>query len=74
VELHQIDSLGGSAIREGIMHGPVLFPLQPWCTTVHSSAQDMIVCMLDRNPETRISAAEALEHPWLKQALQAADS
>jgi calcium-dependent protein kinase len=74
VELHQIDSLGGSAIREGIMHGPVLFPLQPWCTTVHSSAQDLIVRMLDRNPETRITAAEALEHPWLKMVLSSTDA
>ena len=71
VDLHQIDGLGGAAIREGIMHGPVLFPLQPWCTSVHSSAQDLIVKMLDRNVERRITAAEALQHPWFKEVLGA---
>jgi len=69
VDLHQIDGLGGAAIREGIVHGPVLFPLKPWCTSVHSSAQDLIVRMLERNVEKRITAAEALKHPWFKQVL-----
>jgi serine/threonine protein kinase len=38
---------------------------------VHSSAQDLIVKMLDRNVERRITAAEALEHPWFKEVLGA---
>jgi calcium-dependent protein kinase len=71
VDLHQIDGLGGSAIREGIMHGPVLFPLRPWNTAVHASAQDLIVKMLDRNVDRRITAAEALQHPWFAQVLGA---
>lgn len=71
VDLHQMDSLGGAAIREGILHGPVLFPLQPWCTAVHSSAQDLIIRMLERDVQKRITAAEALEHPWFKQVLGA---
>lgn len=53
------------------MHGPVLFPLKPWCTSVHPSAQDLIVRMLDRNADTRITAAEALQHPWFKEVLDA---
>lgn len=69
VDLHQLDGLGGAAIREGIMHGPVLFPLEPWATRVHSSAQDLIVAMLQRDPAKRITAAEALKHPWFKQVL-----
>ena len=71
VDLHQIDGLGGAAIREGIVHGPVLFPLQPWFTAVHSSAQDLIVKMLERDVDKRITAAEALEHPWFKDVLGA---
>lgn len=70
VDIHQMDSLGASAIRDGIMHGPVLFPLQPWCTSVHPSAQDLILKMLDRNVSRRITAAEALKHPWFSHALQ----
>lgn len=69
VSLEQMDGLGGSAIREGIMHGPVLFPLQPWAISVHPSAQDLIVRMLDRNVERRITAAEALQHPWFAEVL-----
>lgn len=72
VDLHQIDSLGGMAIREGIMHGPVLFPLQPWATEVHPSAQDLIMRMLQRDPQKRISAADALAHPFFAHALGAA--
>jgi serine/threonine protein kinase len=53
------------------MHGPVLFPLRPWATAVHASAQDLIVKMLDRNVERRITAAEALQHPWFAQVLGA---
>jgi calcium-dependent protein kinase len=71
VDLHQIDSLGGMAIREGIMHGPVLFPAHPWSSEVHPSAQDLIMRMLQRNPEKRISAAEALAHPFFVHALEA---
>lgn len=72
VDLYQIDSLGGAAIREGIMHGPVLFPLKPWFTSVHSSAQDLIVRMLERDVSKRITAAEALAHPWFEEVLGAA--
>jgi calcium-dependent protein kinase len=71
VDLYQIDSLGGMAIREGIMHGPVLFPAHPWQREVHPSAQDLIVRMLQRDPEKRISAADALAHPFFVHALEA---
>lgn len=67
-----MDAIGGAAIREGILHGPVLFPAEPWSSRVHASAQDLIVRMLDRDAGRRITAAEALRHPWFDHALGAA--
>ena len=29
-------------------------------------AGDLVARLLDRNPDTRIAAAAALEHPWVK--------
>jgi serine/threonine protein kinase len=70
VDLHRMDELGGAAIRDGILHGPVIFQAHPWNTSVHASAQDLILRMLDRNVARRITAAEALQHPWFAHALQ----
>eukprot|EP00879_Flechtneria_rotunda_P018403 GHRR01019304.1.p1 GENE.GHRR01019304.1~~GHRR01019304.1.p1 ORF type:complete len:210 (+),score=36.58 GHRR01019304.1:401-1030(+) len=72
VDINQIGSLGGAAIREGIVHGPVLFSYEPWVTDIHPSAQDLITRMLERSSSRRITATEALEHPWLQYALQVA--
>lgn len=71
LDIHQMDALGGSAIREGILYGPVLFPQHPWNTSdIHPSVQDLIMRMLDRRAEKRITAQEALKHPWFEHALQ----
>lgn len=71
VDLHQIDSLGGAAIREGIVHGPVIFPMVPWSTDIHQSAQDLILQMLQRDPKKRITASQALKHPWFAHVAEA---
>ena len=68
VEVHQLDSLGPSAIREGILHGVPLFSMDPWFSRVHPSAQELICKMLERDPAKRISAADALQHPWFAHA------
>jgi len=36
-----------------------------WTTKISSSARDLVARLLDRNPKTRITASEALNHPWL---------
>eukprot|EP00878_Enallax_costatus_P015706 GHUV01016456.1.p1 GENE.GHUV01016456.1~~GHUV01016456.1.p1 ORF type:complete len:206 (+),score=48.58 GHUV01016456.1:988-1605(+) len=70
LDIHQMDSIGGMAIRDGILHSPVLFPQHPWNSSeIHHSVQDLIMCMLERNVEKRITAAEALKHPWFQHAL-----
>lgn len=45
-----------------------LFPKHSW-GHISESAQDLICGMLRRNPGRRISAKEALAHPWLSEAL-----
>ena len=39
-----------------------------FCVVQRSStlAGDLVARLLDRNPDTRIAAAAALEHPWVK--------
>jgi len=38
----------------------------PWATNLSSSAQDLLHKLLDVNPKTRITAEQALSHPWVK--------
>lgn len=44
----------------------------PW-PSISSSAKDLIKKMLTKDPKKRITAAEALEHPWLKLDGEASD-
>lgn len=69
LDIHQMDSIGGMAIRQGILYGPVLFPQDPWNSCeIHPSVQDLIMRMLERDVEKRITAAEALKHAWFTNA------
>ena len=38
----------------------------PWATNLSSSAQDLLHKLLDVNPKNRITAQQALSHPWVK--------
>jgi serine/threonine protein kinase len=69
LEVHQMDALGPHALRDGILHGVPLFGRDPWFTRVHPSAQDLICAMLRRDVGSRLTAAEALQHPWFEHAL-----
>jgi calcium-dependent protein kinase len=42
----------------------VYFPKKLW-ENLSTEAQDLCQKMLQKYPENRISASEALEHPWL---------
>ncbi|KAK4752823.1 hypothetical protein SAY87_021621 [Trapa incisa] len=44
----------------------------PW-PSVSPSAKDLVRKMLTRDPRRRITAAQALEHPWLKEDGEASD-
>lgn len=43
------------------------FPEEPW-SGISEPAKDLISKMLDRSPYVRISAADALFHPWMEEA------
>lgn len=36
---------------------------------ISDAAKDLVMCMLSKNPMQRISAAEALNHPWFQEAM-----
>lgn len=57
----------GKSIRdyfEQVIHRQVWFPELEW-GDVSSAAKDLVVKLLDKNPRTRLTAEEALNHPWM---------
>ncbi|KAL6547069.1 hypothetical protein OROMI_022790 [Orobanche minor] len=57
---------------EAIKEGKVDLTSRPW-PLISSDAKDLIRRMLTVDPEKRITIAEALEHPWLKQDGEASE-
>ncbi|KAI9201295.1 hypothetical protein LWI28_021220 [Acer negundo] len=52
-------------IFEAVLEGNLDLQSSPW-PSISASAKDLIKKMLTRDPKRRITAAGALEHPWLK--------
>ncbi|KAK9808397.1 hypothetical protein WJX73_000117 [Symbiochloris irregularis] len=52
------------AIMTGILEGELIFEGEKW-ENVSEDAIDLVRRLLDRDYSTRISAAEALQHPWI---------
>uniref|UniRef100_A0A7C8YRZ0 non-specific serine/threonine protein kinase n=1 Tax=Opuntia streptacantha TaxID=393608 RepID=A0A7C8YRZ0_OPUST len=61
-----------AGIFEDIKKGKLDLESKPW-HSISGAAKDLITKMLDRNPKTRITAAQALEHVWLKEGGEAPD-
>ncbi|KDP36877.1 hypothetical protein JCGZ_08168 [Jatropha curcas] len=59
-------------IFEAVAKGQLDLQSSPW-PKISSSAKDLIKKMLTRDPKKRITAAQALEHPWLKVDGEASD-
>ncbi|KAL9238129.1 hypothetical protein vseg_012599 [Gypsophila vaccaria] len=55
-----------------ILKGNLDLESQPW-PLISANAKDLIRKMLARDPKTRITAAQALEHPWLREGGEASD-
>ncbi|GMY28175.1 calcium-dependent protein kinase 29 isoform X2 [Fagus crenata] len=54
------------AIFAAILEAKLDLQSSPW-PSISASAKDLITRMLTVNPKKRITAADALEHPWLKE-------
>ncbi|KAJ6684704.1 SERINE/THREONINE-PROTEIN KINASE [Salix purpurea] len=52
-------------IFEAVLEGNLDLESPPW-PDISSSAKDLIRKMLTRDPKSRITAAQALQHPWMK--------
>ncbi|XP_062163469.1 calcium-dependent protein kinase 29 isoform X3 [Alnus glutinosa] len=59
-------------IFEAILAGKLDLKSPPW-PSISTGAKDLISKMLTMEPKKRITAAEALEHPWLKEDGEASD-
>ncbi|XP_078156084.1 calcium-dependent protein kinase 29-like [Carex rostrata] len=59
-------------IFDAILHGDIDLESEPW-PSISESAKDLVRKMLTKDPKKRITAADALEHPWLKEGGLATD-
>lgn len=66
--LEEVAKLPGYEILAAIRTYEVEFPRVLWAD-ISPQAKDLVACMLDRNPATRITASQALQHPWLSSTL-----
>ncbi|KAH7690058.1 Non-specific serine/threonine protein kinase protein [Dioscorea alata] len=59
-------------IFDAILQGHVDLKSAPW-PSISNGAKDLVKKMLTQNPRKRITAAQALEHPWLRVGGEAPD-
>ncbi|OWM86338.1 calcium-dependent protein kinase 2-like [Punica granatum] len=59
-------------IFDEILKGELDFESHPW-PLISKSAKDLVRKMLTKDPKKRITSAEVLEHPWLKEGGEASD-
>ncbi|KAL2322655.1 hypothetical protein Fmac_027034 [Flemingia macrophylla] len=52
-------------IFDAILEGHIDFESQPW-PNISNSAKDLVRNMLIQDPKKRITSAQVLEHPWIK--------
>ncbi|KAJ6999502.1 calcium-dependent protein kinase 2-like isoform X1 [Populus alba x Populus x berolinensis] len=52
-------------IFDAILQGDIDFESQPW-PSITNSAKDLVRRMLTQDPNKRITSAQVLEHPWIK--------
>ncbi|KAG2246836.1 hypothetical protein Bca52824_086464 [Brassica carinata] len=59
-------------IFDAILEGHIDFESQPW-PSICNSAKDLLGRMLAADPKSRISAADVLQHPWLREGGEASE-
>ncbi|XP_074569628.1 calcium-dependent protein kinase 2-like [Curcuma longa] len=60
-------------IFDAIIEGEIDFESPPW-PSISNSAKDLIKKMLTQDPKKRITSAQVLQHPWLKEGGEASDN
>jgi serine/threonine protein kinase len=66
----EVSKLPPYAILGAVRTHEVSFPRPVWAA-VSPEARQLVAAMLERDPAARISAPDALAHPWLARALGA---
>ncbi|KAL5972638.1 Calcium-dependent protein kinase 19 [Asimina triloba] len=59
-------------IFDAILQGDIDFDSSPW-PTISESAKDLVRKMLTQDPKRRITSAQVLEHPWIREGGEASD-
>ncbi|KAJ0103104.1 hypothetical protein Patl1_04184 [Pistacia atlantica] len=59
-------------IFDAILQGEIDFNSKPW-PSISNSAKDLVRRMLTADPKKRITSAEVLEHPWIREGGNASD-
>lgn len=59
-------------IFDCILKGEIDFESDPW-PAISSGAKDLVKKMLTLDPRSRITSAQVLEHPWLREGGEASD-
>nr|ACY78680.1 calcium-dependent protein kinase 1 [Panax ginseng] len=59
-------------IFDAILEGVIDFESQPW-PSISNSAKDLVRKMLTQDPRRRITSAQVLEHPWMREGGEASD-
>ncbi|KAH7544391.1 hypothetical protein ACOSP7_030385 [Xanthoceras sorbifolium] len=59
-------------IFDVILQGDIDFESPPW-PTISGSAKDLVRRMLTQDPKKRITSAQVLEHPWIREGGEASD-
>ncbi|XWS19417.1 hypothetical protein CRYUN_Cryun31cG0014000 [Craigia yunnanensis] len=59
-------------IFDAIIEGELDFESQPW-PSISESAKDLVRKMLTMDPKRRLTSAQVLEHPWMREGGEASD-
>ncbi|KAK7387764.1 hypothetical protein VNO78_22556 [Psophocarpus tetragonolobus] len=59
-------------IFNAILEGEIDFVSEPW-PSISNSAKDLVRKMLTQDPKRRITSAQVLEHPWIREGGEASD-
>jgi len=61
-------------VLRAVVEDRVVMDDEFWLTNISEGARDLTARLLDRDPMTRLTAQEALEHPWVKVGGDALDT